>query len=75
MRFPGEHVQTRAGELPGFQQIDQCVFVDDAAAGDVDEESVRAECLEYLAIDEVFGAGATGRGDDEDVDVAGELGR
>ena len=51
----------------GLERLDQGPFVDDGAAGDVDENPVRAEGGKQRGVDEAARAGAAGRGDHEDV--------
>src|SRR5437867_907491 len=52
--------------------MDQCLFVDDAAARDVDEVTSRSKGLQNLRIDQMPGLASTLATDDENVAFAGQ---
>ena len=60
-----EHIEAKAGEVPGIQVGDGGVGVEEGAAGDVDEPGARAHGSEHGVVDEGRLAGLiTGRDDD-----------
>ena len=73
MGFVGEDVESRAGNPVLGEGLHERVLVDDRAASDVDEEAVRAERVEDIAVDEVSGAVSAWREDDHDITEAGEI--
>ena len=56
LRLLLEDIERGAAELVGLQQLDERCFVDEGAAGDIDEIAFRAERLEHFAGDDPFGA-------------------
>ena len=75
LRLVNEHVQARAREPACGQRVHQRRFVDHAAPGDIDQIPVGAERVDDVTVDQVAGFGATGRCDDQHVDLAGQLER
>ncbi len=71
VRFVGMHVQARGREITLFERIGQGVFVDEAAAGDVDEAGAAGEEGEDVLCEE-GAAGEGGRGGEEEAVGAAE---
>ena len=67
VRFIDEDIQAGARYRARLQGRDQCGLVDHGAAGDVDQEAVRSECIEHRGVDEVARAGTSRRSEHEDV--------
>src|SRR5262249_20908060 len=66
------HVDVEAGSHDGavLQRRDQGFLVHHRAARHVDQNAARSERLQYGGVDQLGGAGTTGRDDDQRVDVA-----
>ena len=54
LRLVGEHVEAGGQDRLRPQRLDQRRLVDDAAAGDVDQDAVRPERLQDLRVDEML---------------------
>jgi hypothetical protein len=67
LRLVLKHVKADREDLTGLERVYESGFIDDTAAGDVDEGARGAEGGEHRCIDKVMGSGTTGAGEDEEV--------
>ncbi len=74
LRLVFKDIQADPADVATGEMVDESGFIDDAAAGDVDENAGGAEGGEHGGIDEVMSRRAAGAGEDEEVGVLGELG-
>ena len=66
-RFDGRHIDRGGIEVAALQGVDQCVFVDQFAAGHVDEDCTSFHSRDCGGVDDAAGLGRERRTEKEDV--------
>ena len=74
-RLDLEDVERRPGEPAGAEGVDQVVEHDDRAPADVDQVAGRPQVGQRLRVEQAGGLGRLGRGDDDEVAPAEQLGQ
>src|SRR5690606_11888599 len=68
-----ENVESGAAEATALQKLHHGGFIDQRAAGDVDDKTLGAEGFEDFSRNDLFGALAAGGNDDQPIGVAGHV--